>query len=192
MKKIVVIITALCISISLFAQKTDKIALKLNAAVLVGIVNPSVELYVHDHFSVQLEGWGLFYPKGFLWTKYPIVMSNFFAEAHWYPKETFHGFYVGPNIGWGVWKLSKGLVPAYWGSYPQEYQVGTNLMVGATLGYQFCFGKHWGLDISWGLGYSYSQYEGHKSSDGSMYVGWNASGEWLPAYKGAVNVVYRW
>ena len=46
--------------------------------------------------------------------------------------------------------------------------------------------------LAWGLGYSISAYEGHRKSDGSMYVGWNHSGEWLPAYKGAVNIVYRW
>lgn len=194
MKRTLIIVLLLSLTISGFAQevKEPKMAVKLNAAVLAGVINPSFELSVHKHFSVQIEGWGIFYPYGIPFTNLPLVMSNCFAEAHWYPKETFKGFYVGPNVGWGVWKMSKGLVPAYWGSYPNSYQVGTNIMMGATLGYQFCFGKHWGLDISWGLGYSISAYEGHNSTDGSMYVGWNHSGEWLPAYKAAVNVVYKW
>ena len=170
----------------------QKIAVKLNAAALLGVVNPAIEVKVHDEFSVQLEGMGIFYPYGVPGTKTPLNLGATFVEAHWYPAETFRGFYMGPNVGWAMWRLSKGLVPAYWGTYPDSYQVGTNIMMGATFGYQFCFSKRWAIDIAWGLGYSISAYEGHRTSDGSMYVGWNHSGEWLPAYKGAVNIVYRW
>ena len=170
----------------------QRIAVKLNGAALLGVINPAIEIKVHDQFSVQLEGMGIFYPYGIPGTELPLNLGATFLEAHWYPKGTFRGFYLGPNFGWGMWRLTKGLVPAYWGTYPDSYQVGTNIMAGLTLGYQFCIGKHWGIDIAWGLGYSNSAYEGHRTSDGSMYVGWNHSGEWLPAYKGAVNIVYRW
>ncbi len=198
MKKILLAIFIGFFTLNVSAQngiqpiRENKIAVKLNAAALVGVVNPAIEVKVHKHFSVQLEGMGIFYPYGIPGTDAPLVLGATFTEAHWYPKETFRGFYAGPNVGWGVWKLSKGVVPAYWGTYPESYQMGTNIMMGATLGYQFCIGERWGIDISWGLGYSISAYEGHMTSDGSQYVGWNHSGEWLPAYKGAVNIVYKW
>lgn len=198
MKRIfsIVAISIFLISISttkIFASDGDKkIAAKLNAAALVGVINPSFEMKVHQHFSLQIEGMGIFYPYGIPTTDKPLTLGATFLEGHWYPKKTFDGFYVGPNFGWGVWRLTKWLVPAYWGTYPDSYQMGSNIMAGVTLGYQFCIGERWGIDISLGLGYSISAYEGHNTSDGSMYVEWNKSGEWLPAYKGAVNVVYKW
>lgn len=94
-------------------------------------------------------------------------------------------------MGFSVFNLTKGIHPAYWGQYSGQYQVGTNFMAGVTLGYAFTLTKHWGIEISLGGGYQIGFYEGHYSSDGSMYVGWNSSGEWLP-YKAAVNIIYKW
>ncbi len=176
----------------LFGGDPNRIAVKLNAAVVVGIINPSIEFRVHNNITVALESFACFAPKGFLFTKIPLTIATAFVEGRYYPIQSFRGFFVGPNIGYGVWRLSKGIVPAYWHTYPNEYQVGSNFMAGLTLGYQFTLTKHWGLELSWGGGYSISLYEGHRSSDGSMYVGLNKSGEWLPAYKGAVNIIYKW
>ena len=121
----------------------------------------------------------------------PVVMAMTFAESRYYPVESFRGFFVGPNVGFSSYTLSKGIHPMYWGSYSNEYQVGCNFMVGLTLGYAFTLTRHWGIELSVGGGFQTSVYEGHYMSDGSMYIGWNGSSEWIP-YKAAVNIVYKW
>lgn len=194
MRKIISAILVILIGSSVCHASADSVrtAVKLNAAVVVGVVNPAFELKVHNNFTVGLEGLGIFYPKGFAGiVDGPLVVAMTFLESRYYPKESFKGFFVGPNIGFSVWDLSKGVHPAYWGSYSNAYQVGTNMMIGATIGYAFSLTKHWSIEISAGGGCQVGFYEGHYKSDGSMYIGWNGSTEWLP-YKAALNIVYRW
>ena len=179
------------------SKNFPRTAVKLNAAIFAGVINPAVEFRIAKHFTVQLETMGCFQQNGFLWTDIPVTLATAWLEAHYYPKEAFSGFFVGPNFGYGVYRMSKGIAPGYWGSYPDSYQVGNNVMIGATIGYAFRIGSHWGIELSWGAGWQLSFYEGHIMTDdpetnGDMYVGWNKSGEWLPAYKAAINVVYRW
>lgn len=167
-------------------------AVKLSAAAVVGIVNPSMEFRAHRNITVALEGLGVFYPNGFgKIIDGPAVIAMTFIEGRYYPIESFRGFFVGPNIGFSAWTLSKGIHPMYWNQYTDAYQVGYNFMAGITLGYAFTITKHWGIEISLGGGYQAGFYEGHYKSDGSMYIGWNGSSEWLP-YKAAVNIIYRW
>lgn len=176
----------------LFGGEPVRTAIKFNAAVLAGIVNPAVEFRVHKNITMGLEGLGIFYPDGFgKLIDGPIVAGMTFVEGRYYPTESFRGFFVGPNVGFSAYTLSKGIHPMYWGSYSNQYQVGCNFMVGLTLGYAFTLTKHWGIELSIGGGFQTSVYEGHYQSDGSMYIGWNGSSEWIP-YKAAVNIVYKW
>lgn len=176
----------------LYGGEPVKTAVKLSAAAVIGIVNPSVEFRAHKNITVALEGLGVFYPKGFAGIiNGPAVIAMTFVEGRYYPVQSFRGFFVGPNVGFSVFNLTKGIHPSFWGEHAGQYQVGTNFMAGLTLGYSFTLTKHWGIELSVGGGYQLGFYEGHYSSDGSMYVGWNASAEWLP-YKAAVNIVYKW
>lgn len=176
----------------LFGGEPVRTAVKLNAAVVAGIVNPSVEFRVHNNITVALEGLGVFYPKGIgNIIQGPVVIAMTFLEGRYYPVQSLRGFFVGPNIGFSVWDLTKGVHPMYWGSYADQYQVGTNFMAGITIGYAFTLTKHWGIELSVGGGCQVGFYEGHYLKDGSMYIGWNGSTEWLP-YKAAVNIVYKW
>lgn len=176
----------------LFGGEPVRTAVKFNAAVLAGIVNPAVEFRVHKNITMGLEGLGIFYPNGFgKLIDGPIVAGMTFVEGRYYPIESFRGFFVGPNVGFSAYTLSKGIHPMYWGSYSNQYQVGCNFMVGLTLGYAFTLTKHWGIELSIGGGFQTSVYEGHYQSDGSMYIGWNGSSEWIP-YNAAVNIVYKW
>jgi len=172
-------------------SEVPRIGVRLNAAVLVGVVNPAVEFSVHRNFTVSLEALGCFYPKGIAFINGRAIIGMSFLEARWYPKKAYKGFFIGPNVGFGVWNMTKGIHPEFWGEHTGEYQVGRNFMCGVTLGYMFSFSKHWGMEISVGGGYSLSSYEGHVETDGSMYVGDNISCEWLP-YKAALSVIYKW
>jgi len=168
-----------------------RIAVKLNAPIVVGIVNPAIEFSLNQHFTINTEIFGCFYPQGFAFINKRAEMALAFVEARWYPAYSFKGFFVGPNLGYGVWQLSKSLIPEFEKEYKDRYQVGSNFMCGITLGYMFRFSEHWGMELSVGGGYSIAHYEGHVNLDGSMFVGYNGSSEWIP-YKAALSVVYKW
>lgn len=168
-----------------------RIAVKLSAPVVIGIVNPAVEFSLNRNFTLNTEILGCFYPDGFAFIKGRAQLALAFLEARWYPTLSYKGFFLGPNVGFGVWDMSKSIHPQFWNTGNDIYRVGSNFMCGITLGYMFSFSRHWGMEISVGGGYSISHYEGHTEKDGSMCVGYNGSSEWLP-YKAALSAVYRW
>lgn len=179
-------------------SKSDdtRIAVKLNGLIGIAIVNPAVEFKVWKRGTVQLEGFGSFHSTNFLGTGHPFVIGATFAEFRFYIKKAFDGFYFGPNIGWGVYKLNKSLVFRYGDQYNDDsYQQGSNIMVGATIGYQFNIGKHWSIEASWSGGFQQSVYDGYRrnnpTEDYVCYTYRDASAEWPPLYKGGIFVVYR-
>ncbi len=174
----------------------DKLNVKLNSLVLIGIVNPAVEFKVMKNFTVQMEAFGSFYTTDFLGTGKPFVLGAGFLEFRYYPRFAFSGFYVAPNVGFGVYKLNKGLVLRYTDQYKgDEYQQGSNVMAGLTIGYHWNIDEHWSIEFSWGGGFQQSVYQGFRRySDDEPYVeyaGRNASAEWPPLYKGGIFVGYR-
>ncbi len=176
----------------LFGREPVRSAVKLNASALLGVVNPSFELRVHKNISIALEAWGVFYNEGIgNIIQGPVNLGMTFVESRYYPIETFRGFFVGPNVGFAFFCMTKGIHPMFWGAYSDAYQVGHNYMLGVTIGYSFTLTKNWGIEISLGGGYQNTTYQGHNLSDGSMYIDWNESAEWLP-YKAALNIVYKW
>jgi Protein of unknown function (DUF3575) len=180
-------------------SKSDdtRIEVKLNAALMcVAIVNPAIEFKVWKKATVQLEGIGSFHSTNFLGTGKPFVLGATFGEFRYYIKKAFDGFYFGPNIGWGVYKLNKGLVLRYTDQYDGDcYQQGSNIMVGLTLGYQFNIGKHWSIEATWSGGFQQSVYDGYRrespDEDYKAYTYRDASAEWPPLYKGGIFVGYR-
>ncbi|HOF93329.1 MAG TPA: DUF3575 domain-containing protein [Bacteroidales bacterium] len=174
-----------------------RVAVKLNGLLLAGVVNPAVEFAVHNNISVQLEGMGVFYHDHVPFLNFPLVLGLSFIEGRFYPKEVYRGFYAGPNLGWGVWKMNKSIAPGYFGSYNNNsVQYGHNVMLGLNLGYQWVLSKRWSLDLNLGLGWQHSTYEGYKNgvlyTDPSIPEGRpNRSAEWMPAYKGGLFFSYR-
>ena len=174
-----------------------RVAVKLNGLLLAGVVNPAVEFAVHNNISVQLEGMGVFYHDHVPFLNFPLVLGLSFIEGRFYPKEVYRGFYAGPNLGWGVWKMNKSIAPGYFGSYNNNsVQYGHNVMLGLNLGYQWVLSKRWSLDLNLGLGWQHSTYEGYKNgvlyTDPSIPEGRpNRSAEWMPAYKGGLFLSYR-
>lgn len=99
-------------------------------------------------------------------------------------------WYVGANIGMAVYDMQKW---NYWNS--SLYQKGFNLMLGATVGYQFKINDHWNLDLYLGGGNSQGFYHGWDGSKSPRERyddadNWNKSGEWIP-YRGGLMVAYK-
>ncbi len=177
---------------SIVVEKLNRSEVKLNSLILLGIINPAIEVYINEHTSLQLEAMGIFYPRNFLWTGEPLTLASAFLEYRYYFKNNHHGFFLGPNAGIGVFRMSKGVIPiigdSYYGSGALQY--GYNMMLGLDIGYKFNISEYCSIEICFSPGYQVARYEGF-TSDRQMYVGLNKSGEWLPAYKGGVSLNFK-
>ena len=177
---------------------------KLNALGTIGIVNPAIEFRISKKWSVQLEGMGIFAAKNFLGTGYPLQMGAAFIEARWYPKGTFHGFFLAPNFGGGAFRMNKNILHKFFGwSLDLDYkklensvQVGQNYMGGVTLGYVYTFRKnpHWSIEANWSLGRQWAQYEDyvHRGNGIITHGELGGSAEYMPFYRGGIFVAYKW
>lgn len=170
---------------------------KLSHWALLGLVNPAVELRLNGHMSLQLEGLGSFYRKDFLGTGNPMMMGNGFLDLRYYFEEALRGLYLGPNVGYGVWKLNRNLTPGYHSAdedIKTTYSVGCNVMGGLTMGWQFVFGRHsrWGLDMNYTLGGHKAWFQAFRKADDMPKAhGKKTTGGFLPAYKGGFFLTYR-
>ncbi len=179
---------------------TQKIRLtkevKLNAIIAAGVINPGVEFRIANNFSFQLDAMAAFYEKNFFWTGKPFTLVSVFFEGRYYVRPHFKGFFVGVNLGSGVFKMSKGIIPGMGYDSSDNYQVGYNIMAGATLGYKLALTHRWAIEFHWSGGYQRARYEGYiRESDDqpyNQYIGLNTSAEWMIAYKGGISVSYRW
>lgn len=174
---------------------------KLNANLLIGIVNPAFEIKIaHSNFTVQAEMMGAFYGKNYLGTGYPYTLVAAWAEGRYYIKNVFEGFYAGLNIGCASYRTNKGFLLPYKFSGPKgSFASGQCLIVGPTIGYTFVLDLHWSIELSWSPGWVGSRYCGvtpaEYDDEGRVsdvhYIDWNSSGEWSVMYKGGVLVTYH-
>lgn len=174
-----------------FVGHQDRFEVKINSIVLLGVINPTIELYITNQTSVQLESLGIFCRKSFLWTGEPFTLAAAFLEYRYY----FHkhnGFFIGPNAGFGVYRMSKGVIPimgdAYDGSGKLQY--GNNIMLGINIGYKFNISNNISMEICFSPGYQSSYYDGF-TPEGDIYA-WNQrSDEFMPLYKGGVFLNFK-
>lgn len=193
---------------STYVFDPSRVAVKMNASTLVGLPNLALEAKMCKYATVQLECLGSFYGKNFFGTGHPFTVAAVWSEFRYYPQEAYHGFYIGMHAGFGVYRLSKSVIPLM--HYPdnsneQAFHAGQCLMVGFAGGYCFQLSKHWSMELSWSGGWQGSMYcavnpdlsTGQRHGSTAMlydasYLSWNGSGEWLPLYKGGILVTYKW
>ena len=203
MKKKIFLLLTLCLLVAqtifpqtnryrLFVESKNRSEVKLNSLIFQGIINPAIEVYVNEYTSLQLEAIGIFFPRNFLWTGEPLTLGAAFLEYRYYFKSNQHGFFLGPNAGIGVFRMSKGVIPIIGDSYDGSgaLQYGYNMMLGLDIGYKFNISKYCSFEICFSPGYQVARYEGF-TPDGGMYVGLKKSGEWLPLYKGGISLNFK-
>lgn len=201
MNKVIASLLLTIISVFSYAQNKKiatndiepKVNVKLNSTVFLGIINPAVEFRVFNKGSVQLEALGILAPRNFLGTGYPCSLAVAYGEFRFYPKQVFKGFFCGVHAGWAAYRLNKNLLPIFgYLKDPASIHVGQAFIAGVTAGYCFTFGKHWGLELSLGVGRQFSVYESYTpKDDGTTSHGeLNGSAEYLPT-KGGILVAYR-
>lgn len=165
-------------------------AVKLNALIVTGVLNPAFEYKLSKHFSLQFAPVGTYWPNGFLGTKKPISLLMGFLEAKYYPKEVFKGFFVGVHAGFGMYYMARAIIPNHWAEpYNNIMHKGWNFMTGLTLGWTFPIKEHWAIEPFINPGFTYAKYtnfvndlavSGERSQNGFMF-----------ANTGGVYIIYK-
>jgi len=210
MKKTLIIL-ALTMGISAFAQEEKQVYVKGNALFLpVLVMNGAVEYQLSEKFTAQgdffISPW-----KSFAGKYAQMYMAG--VEGRYYFRKAFSGFYLGANISASAFSIQKW---NYWGSgaffYPHSdiespyqksdyYQKGFSFIVGITGGYQFELSDRWKMDVYAGIGNSQGFYKGRIKSTGERvdnfngveiydHRKWNRSGEIIP-YRGGIMLSYK-
>lgn len=177
-------------AVLVFSQEKDRqLYVKGNALFLpIGVLNAGLEYQLSPKYTAQadifISPW-----KSFAGNHAQIYMGH--LEGRYYFKEAFKGWYVGANVGTGVFDITKW---NYRGT--EKFQRGFTFMLGGTGGYQFQWKENWNIDLFLGFGTAQSFYHGYESvppnfiryeNDGRK---WNKSGEFMP-YRGGIMISYK-
>lgn len=173
--------------ISVFAQGKRDLYLKGNMLfVPVGMVNLGLEYRLSHRYTFQTDVFVSLW-KSMFGRHSQIYMGH--LEGRYYMDKAFCKWYIGVNVGAGVYDLTK------WNYKPNnQYQRGFNYMFGGTAGYQFQWKKRWNIDVFAGVGSVQSFYHGYEKIpvrrryDSATH--WNKSGEFIP-YRGGIMISYK-
>ncbi|NLJ82061.1 MAG: DUF3575 domain-containing protein [Bacteroidales bacterium] len=165
-------------------------AVKMNALLITGVLNPAFEIKLSKHFSTQISFMGTHWSKGYMFSKKPLKLMTGFIEARYYPKEVFRGFFVGINTGIGGYEMSRAIIPNFWHEpHNDVLHKGWNYMAGVSLGWAFPIKKHWSIEPFIGGGYSYSKYDNYV--DNVLRSPERTQSAFVYAYQGGVYICYK-
>lgn len=197
---------SVCAAVFCTAAAADaQIYAKLNGLyACVGVVNPQVEFRISDHSAFQSEivysPWksirGRHMHFGIFMNEYRYYINNMRNKGR--------GFYVGADAGMMVFDISRprlGDGHLLW--FSRNYGKGYGIMLGLSVGYEYCFCERWVLDVFVGGAYMNSMYNGYRA-DGTIEMNphrppgkepsspdpFNGSAETLPCRAG-LSVGYR-
>ncbi len=160
--------------------------IKMNApAAILGVFNPSIETKISTRLTYSFDLTATFWNRISIFNKekLPFRILMFQNEVRYFPTDANRGFFFSPNLGYAMFRMQK------WG-HEDQYQVGWSIQAGFTLGYEWHYKEKWLGEIFIGGGRQWAKYEGFNFTDGSRYVGYNGSAEYMP-YKGGINIGYR-
>ncbi len=196
-----IIYSILCLN--LYSQ-TD---LKINLVTAPFLIpNLAAEIPVASNKSIQIDVLGSFWNEFSLLNNNHFLINQTFLEYRWYKKKSYDGWFIGPNIGYGMFTLKKPnwavirdnnistdsdlIVPN------ESYNSGRIFFYGFTIGYKKNISKNYFLEFFIGAGLTHSWYKGYRGlnrvdmQDELVYRRFNKSNEWL-LYKGGLMFVYR-
>lgn len=168
------------------AQDSKSIYIKGNALTLpVLFLNGGFEFQLSDQYTLQTDAFVSPW-KSYNGQHAQVYMGH--IEGRYYFKQAFDKWYIGGNLGTGVFDLTK------WGHvHLGQYQKGYLFMFGAVVGYQWKWKEKWNIDFFLRGGSTQSYYRGY-NPDGSRYEetpsNWNKSAEFLP-FGGGIMISYK-
>lgn len=177
-----------------YAQENNiTIEAKLNiASIVVGIVNPVVEIGFNKHSSVTFEYIGSYANSNFMDSGYPLIINMVYLEYRNYILNKSHrGLFVAGGLGVMSYKMNKGIMPFLVNSGGgNTYDWGHGSVLGATLGYKFLIKDRFGIELSASGGWQHSQHEIYSKDSGKLLAPMNKTGEWT-LYKAGLYLSYR-
>lgn len=190
MKKILLIVVALCVSSQTYAQYAEA---KVNvAAGALTVFNPSIEVSFQEFSSLTFDYMGAYAREDFANTGYPFIFSMGLVGYRYYPlnKGEYKGLFVSGDFGLHSFRMNKNLVPLILHDHAETgYDVGYGYVIGATVGYKYPLKGRWSLEASVSWGFQHCQHEGY-DVNGVRLFELNASAEWTP-YKAGLYLNYR-
>lgn len=177
---------------SIAMETNSKLYIKGNVLTLpVLVFNAGAEYQIAPRYTMQVDA--LVSPwKSVNGNHLQVYMGH--IEARYYFKQVFSKWYMGLNIGFGLFDITKW---SYLNS--KKFQRGFNYMLGGVVGYQYQWNERWNIDFFIGGGVSQGFYHGYEPSEvppnflrryETHTKGWNRSGEWLP-YRGGIMLSYK-
>lgn len=113
------------------------------------IMNLGVEVEITPHISVALPVW---YCPWFISDKHSLRVAALQPEGRWWLRNPGEGHFAGihASVAWYNMK---------WGRYRYQDNKHPLLGAGLTYGYTFRFHRHWGLELSAGVGFVHTRYD---------------------------------
>ena len=206
LEKLQFIVLVIFLGFYSFSQTDVKINL-LTAPFL--IPNFAFEIPTSKNQSVQLDVLGSFWNEFSLFNDEHFLINQTFLEYRWYQNELNQGWFIGPNIGYGMFTLKK----PDWAEireFPRtstillsehiisndEYSSGRTFFYGLSFGIKKRLSSKWFMEFFIGAGLTHSWYKGFQGlnrtdlNNETEYRRFNKSNEWL-LYKGGLMLVYR-
>ncbi len=173
-----------------FKKRVMTATFKINTLLIAGVISPTFEYRLSEHFSIQANALGILSPNGFFFTDRPFLMLAGFVESRYYPKETFRGFFVGINTGAGLFNMSHGIIPMYWAQEDNGVMHRGLLVVGGgSLGWTFPVGDTFTLEPFMSAGLINLQWTNYV--DKIQVSDTKKSRIQVFAYNGGINIGYK-
>ena len=168
---------------------TSQTYVKLNGAyALAGVVNPQVEFPLSDHSTFQAE---VVYSPWRSINNHPMQFGILQNEYRYYFKEHNQGLYLGANVAFKIFNMSKPELRDWHLTLQDRYCKGSGVMAGVVVGYEYRFARRWLLDVFVGFGYSHCWYNGYSMNhEIDLYP--SRPGDRVPSSPDPYNISAQW
>ena len=191
----IAIVAIMVLATTTTASSQNRTYVKLNGAyALAGVVNPQVEFSLSSHSTFQAE---VVYSPWRSINNHPMHFGILQNEYRYYFMFANHGVYLGANVAFKVFNMSKPELHNWRLTLQDRYCKGSGVMAGAVVGYERCFADRWLVDVFVGFGYSHCWYNGYSMNhEIDMYPSrpegkepsspdpYNISAQWIPVKAG--------
>lgn len=173
-------------------NKSNKIAIKMNALIITGTISPAFEYKFSNHFSGHIQLIGVYQPKGFMGTNKPLSLFSILIEPRYYPIQTFYGLFFGLNVGFSSFDMARSIIANHWQEpFDNVHHKGWNIMGGLSLGWSFPVGDNLGIEPFITTGCTYSNWHNYVNKELATEGVGKSKLDFVYAYNGGLNVIYR-
>ncbi len=110
------------------------------------------------------------------------------TEGRYWLCQPFYGHFFGVNVGGGEYNISRVSWP--WPHIKSDYRYqGWSVMSGVSYGYSFLLGRHWNLELTFGVGVMHTKYKKYDCVECGNYLRKETRTFFSPTRVG-INLIY--